>query len=180
MITVTKQVFFTRSQRGRRRIENGPPASQLVPPGRVPRVSRVMALAIQFDDLLRSGTVSDTIELARLARVTQPRITQVMNLLHLAPDIQEELLFLPLVTHGRDPITEKQLRRVCAEADWPKQRKRWGELRVSASVEASMIEVQSGSKALLGKNQNGKKAIKLSAATRGPRHYPAESARPAL
>jgi hypothetical protein len=89
MITVKKQVFFTRSERGRR------------PTG--PRVSRVMALALQFDDLLRSGTVSDTIELARLAKVTQPRITQVMNLLHLAPDIQEELLFLPLVTQGRDP-----------------------------------------------------------------------------
>ena len=120
MITVKKQVFFTRSERGRRRIEDNPPASQTVPPGRVPRVSRVMALAIQFDDLLRSGTVSDTIELARLAKVTQPRITQVMNLLHLAPDIQEELLFLPLVNHGRDPIHEKQLRRVCAKTDWRK------------------------------------------------------------
>jgi hypothetical protein len=129
MITVTKQVFFTRSERGRRRIEDDPPASQLVPPGRVPRVSRVMALAIQFDDLLRSGTVSDTIELARLAKVTQPRITQVMNLLHLAPDIQEELLFLPLVTQGRDPINEKQLRRVCAKTDWRKQRHFWAQVK---------------------------------------------------
>jgi hypothetical protein len=129
MITVKKQVFFMHSQRGRRRIEDKPPASQTVPPGRVPRVSRVMALAIQFDDLLRSGTVSDTIELARLAKVTQPRITQVMNLLHLAPDIQEELLFLPLVTQGRDPIHEKQLRRLCAEISWRKQRQLWSQLQ---------------------------------------------------
>jgi hypothetical protein len=129
MITVTKQVFFTRSERGRRRIEDEPPASQTVPQGRVPRVSRVMALAIQFDDLLRSGTVSDTIELARLAKVTQPRITQVMNLLHLAPDIQEELLFLPLVTQGRDPINEKQLRRVCADISWNRQRAMWATIK---------------------------------------------------
>ena len=129
MITVKKQVFFTRSQRGRRRIEDEPPASQTVPPGRVPRVSRVMALAMQFDDLLRSGTVSDTIELARLAKVTQPRITQVMNLLHLAPDIQEELLFLPLVTQGRDPIHEKQLRRLCAQVCWHQQRRLWLQLK---------------------------------------------------
>ncbi len=129
MITVKKQVFFTRSKRGRRRIEDNPPASQTVPPGRVPRVSRVMALAIQFDDLLRSGTVSDTIELARLAKVTQPRITQVMNLLHLAPDIQEELLFLPLVTHGRDPINKKRLRRICADVSWNRQRQQWAFLR---------------------------------------------------
>ena len=133
MITVKKQVFFTRSERGRRRIEDKPPASQTVPLGRVPRVSRVMALAIQFDDLLRSGTVSDTIELARLARVTQPRITQVMNLLHLAPDIQEELLFLPLVTQGRDPIHEKQLRRLCAEVRWNRQRQQWASLRKTAA-----------------------------------------------
>jgi hypothetical protein len=129
MITVTKQVFFTRSERGRRRIEDEPPASQTVPPGRVPRVSRVMALALQFQGLLRSGTVSDTIELARLAKVTQPRITQVMNLLHLAPDIQEELLFPPLVTQGRDPINEKQLRRVCAKISWNRQRAMWATIK---------------------------------------------------
>jgi hypothetical protein len=128
MITVKKQVFFTRSERGRRRIEDDPPASQTVPPGRVPRVSRVMALAIEFDRLLREGIVANTIELARLAQVTQPRITQVMNLLHLAPDIQEELLFLPLVTQGRDPINEKQLRRICREVSWRKQRQLWSQL----------------------------------------------------
>ncbi|GIW56607.1 MAG: hypothetical protein KatS3mg082_3011 [Nitrospiraceae bacterium] len=128
MITVKKQVFFTRSERGRRRIENDPPASQTVPPGRVPRVSRVMALAIEFDRMLREGIVSSTIELARLAQVTQPRITQVLNLLHLASDIQEELLFLPLVTQGRDPIHEKQLRRICAETEWHKQRQLWSQL----------------------------------------------------
>jgi hypothetical protein len=129
MITVKKQVFFSRGSRGRRRIEDDPPASQTVPPGRVPRVSRVMGLAIQFDDLLRSGTVSDTIELARLTKVTQPRITQVLNLLHLAPDIQEELLFLPLVAQGRDPINEKQLRPLCGQVSWRTQRRLWSELQ---------------------------------------------------
>jgi hypothetical protein len=129
MITVKKKVFFTRGERGRRRIENRPPPSQGVPPGRVPRVSRVMALAIQFEDLLRSGTVSDTVVLASLAKVTQPRITQVMSLLHLCPSIQEELLFLPLVTHGRDPINEKQLLRACAEPDFSKQRRQWENLK---------------------------------------------------
>jgi len=129
MITVKKQVFFTRSERGRRRIEDELPPTHTVPEGRVPRVSRVMALALQFQGLLRSGTVSDTIELARVAMVTQPRITQVMNLLHLAPDIQEEILFLPRVLAGRDPIHEKQLRRVCAETDWRKQRHLWAQLK---------------------------------------------------
>lgn len=129
MITVKKQVFFTHSERGRRRMEDRLRASQTVPPGRVPRVSRVMALAIEFDRLLREGVVRNTTELAQLTHVTQPRITQVMQLLHLAPDIQEELLFLPLVSQGRDPINEKQLRRVCAKIDWREQRHFWAQLK---------------------------------------------------
>lgn len=132
MITLKKQVFFGRSERGRRRIEDQPSPTQMVPPGRVARVSRVMALAIQFEDLLRRGVVSDTIELARLTKVTQPRITQVMNLLHLAPDIQEELLFLPRVVEGRDPINEKMLRRVCAEVGFNKQRQMWETMKRSS------------------------------------------------
>ncbi len=129
MITVTKQVFFTRGERGRRRIADEPSPSQTLPPGRVPRVSRVMALAIQFDNLLRRGVIANTIELARLAKVTQPRITQVMNLLHLAPDIQEELLYLPLIAEGRDPINEKHLRQICRLLSFASQRQKWVKLK---------------------------------------------------
>jgi hypothetical protein len=129
MITVKKQVFFTRGVRGRRRIEEKPAPTQSVPLGRVPRVSRVLALAIQFDDLLRRGVVSDTIELARLAKVTQPRITQVLNLLHLAPTIQEDLLFLPRIRRGRDPIHEKGLRHICKELRFNKQQQMWEKLK---------------------------------------------------
>jgi hypothetical protein len=57
--------------------------------------------------------------------VTQPRMTQIMNLLHLAPDIQEELLFLPRVTSGDDPIHENMLRPIAAESDWARQREMW-------------------------------------------------------
>jgi hypothetical protein len=53
-------------------------------------------------------------------------MTQIMNLLHLAPDIQEELLFLPRVTTGKDPITERDLRPIVAEVDWGAQREMWG------------------------------------------------------
>jgi len=84
-----------------------------------------MALAIKFDGLVHEGKVSDQSDLARLAQVTQPRMTQIMNLLHLTPDIQEELLFLPPVTDGRDPIHERMLRPVAAEIGWEEQRQTW-------------------------------------------------------
>ncbi len=60
-----------------------------------------------------------------LAHVTQPRMTQIMNLLHLTPDIQESLLFLPRVTSGKAAIHEKLLRPIAAEIDWGKQREMW-------------------------------------------------------
>jgi hypothetical protein len=48
-----------------------------------------------------------------------------MALLHLAPDIQEALLFLPRVAAGKDPITERDLRPIAATADWNRQRAMW-------------------------------------------------------
>jgi hypothetical protein len=132
VITVKTKVFFTRGKSGRYRIGDKQPASQSVTAGRVPRISKLVALAIRFDGLLRDGKLSDLAEIARLSRVTQPRVTQVMNLLHLAPDIQEELLFLPRVVEGRDPVHEKLLRGACAEISWQKQREIWASLKIHA------------------------------------------------
>ncbi|MCG3178602.1 MAG: hypothetical protein BIFFINMI_00930 [Phycisphaerae bacterium] len=129
MITITKKVFLAHGHGGRKRLIDKTPAVQQVGPGRTPRISKVMALAIKFDGLLQDGTVADQSELARLAHVTQPRMTQIMNLLHLAPDIQEELLFLPPVVKGRDPIHERMLRPVAAAVDWAVQRQAWTRLR---------------------------------------------------
>ena len=67
---------------------------------RVPRVSKLMALAIRFDEMIQNGEVNDQAELARLGRVSRARLTQIMNLLILAPDIQEAMLHLPRVTGG--------------------------------------------------------------------------------
>jgi len=72
-----------------------------------------------------SGQVADYAELARLGRVLQSRMAQIMGLLCLAPDIQEEILFLPSVEKGRDPVTERQRRVVVAEVDWEELRGRW-------------------------------------------------------
>jgi hypothetical protein len=90
--------------------------------GRVPRISVLMALAIRFDGLLRDGTVPNLTELARLAHVTQPRMTQIMNLLHLAPDIQEALLFLPPVRGREESVSERDLRKVASRRRWCQQR----------------------------------------------------------
>jgi hypothetical protein len=72
--------------------------------------------------------VKDYAELARLGHVTRARVTQVMNLLQLAPDIQEAILFMPEVEEGRDPVKEWQVRPIAAEVNWGRQRGMWREL----------------------------------------------------
>ncbi|MBM4038173.1 MAG: hypothetical protein FJ290_06620 [Planctomycetes bacterium] len=113
-----------------------------VEPGNVPRISRLMALAIKFDDLIRRGEVEDYATLARLGHVTRARITQIMALLNLAPDIQEAILFLPRIVRGRDLITERDLRAITAMSDWDRQRVSWRGLR---SMNTAARERPSGS-----------------------------------
>ena len=97
--------------------------------GRIPRVTKLLALAIQMEHLVGAGEVSGYAELARLKNVSRARITQIANLTLLAPDIQEAILFLPRVPSGRAPITERQLRPIAAELDWSRQRKMWSRLQ---------------------------------------------------
>ncbi len=126
-VTVQFQVHFGRGQKGQRKLRPGV-AKIPVGPGRIPRVARLMALAIRFNELIAAGEVRDYADLARLGHVSRARVTQIMNLLNLAPDIQEAILFLPETPQGTDPITERHLRPIAAEADWGQQRAMWGEL----------------------------------------------------
>src|ERR1035437_9578722 len=69
-----------------------------------------MALAFKFDCMLREGIVTDYADLARLGLVTRARMTHIMNLLNLAPNIQEQIMFLPERTEGRETVAERDLR----------------------------------------------------------------------
>jgi len=120
MTTIKRKVNF--NARGRERKRTAKPSSNA---GRVPRVARLMALAIRLDQLIQSGEVADQAELARVGHVTRARLTQIMNLLQLAPDIQEAILFLPATERGRDVVTERDLRSITGEFDWRSQRNTW-------------------------------------------------------
>lgn len=124
MITVERNVHFQYGRNARKEIQKGQAALE-TPVNRVPRVSRIMALAIRLDQLIKGGVVADQAEMARLGHVTRARLTQIMNLLYLAPDLQEEILFLPTFERGRNQLTEKHLRPIAAISDWRKQRRLW-------------------------------------------------------
>lgn len=117
-VTVTRR-FHTRASR-RRASEHG-----AEPAKRVPRVSKLMALAVTFDQLIREGAAVDQAELARIGRVTRARLTQIMNLLNLVPEIQGQLLDMTIPNAiGRD-ISERQIRPIAAMPCWRRQRRAW-------------------------------------------------------
>ncbi len=100
----------------RRREEQSP--SQ----GRTPRLSRLMALAIHFEGLVSNGAVRNYRELAEAGQVSRARLSQILQLTHLAPEIQEQLLFLPPTRKGFDRVLEKHVRSLARVIDWQKQK----------------------------------------------------------
>src|SRR5437763_15707769 len=122
--TVQCAVHFEREARGRKRVEPGAEQPLLaLPPGRVPRVARFLALALRLQEQLRRGLLKDNAEVARLGHVTRARVSQILTLVHLAPDIQEAILFLPRTQRGRDPVILSDVIPIAMELDWKRQRR---------------------------------------------------------
>ena len=121
--TATCVVRFLKRQRDR------PKSVQATPIGRIPRITRLLALAHRIDGMICSGEVRDLAEAARLAGVTRARMTQIANLLLLATEIQEAILHLPPVLGGEDLISEHDLRKLAAQMEWSIQATVWTALR---------------------------------------------------
>jgi len=106
-------------------VEGPPPTAPERPKGRLPRITRYMALAIYYEDLIRQGHVYDYAEIAALCHVTRARVTQIMNLRLLAPEIQEELISRGRLMGGRETLSLRQLQSVALDSDWRRQREKW-------------------------------------------------------
>ena len=84
----------------------------------------LLALAHHVQRLIDAGRIVDRAEVARRLRWTRARVSQVMDLLLLAPDIQEEVLFLD----AGSPVTERGLRAVVRHEDWREQWRAWNSI----------------------------------------------------
>ena len=91
--------------------EKGENPGRTASEGGLPRITKLMALAIRLEGLLQEGVAKDYADLARLGGVSRSRITQILNLRNLAPAIQERLLQLAENgnAHG---LTEGALRQI--------------------------------------------------------------------
>jgi hypothetical protein len=126
-LTVTRKLEVARVGVGGRQVVTiASPAPVLAPTVKIPRIARLMALAIKLDAMIREGTVKDQAEIARLGHVSRARVSQILSLLNFAPDLQEKLLFLQL-TDGSLLILA-DLYPIVAEANWAVQRALWARL----------------------------------------------------
>jgi len=71
--------------------------------------------------LLSAGTISSYAELTELGHVTTARISQITNMLSVAPGIQEAILYLPRTLQGHDSIHLRQLQPIAMTLEWRKQ-----------------------------------------------------------
>ena len=106
-------------------------ADPVLTTGRLPRITQVVALALHFQEMLRRGDAKDYADLARLGAVTRERMSQIMKLQWLAPDIQQDILYLPPTPAARYTISETAIRKIANILSWTRQRHDWLELKKS-------------------------------------------------
>jgi Zn-dependent peptidase ImmA (M78 family) len=90
--TVTRPVHFHRQAKGRKRLRDKVEESVIVGGTRIPRETQLLALAITFEDMIRTGEARNYAEIARRTGVSRARITQMLKILELAPEIQAGML----------------------------------------------------------------------------------------
>ena len=137
-MSVQVEVSLPERQRARKvphQARQSPVAPRPTPP-RIPRITRLMALAIKFQDMVDRGEVRDYADFARLGYITRARVSQIMNLTLLAPDIQAEILFEPFWS-----LREKHLRDIASEVNWSEQRGRYSRWRENADAVSSPASV---------------------------------------
>ena len=103
------------------------PPEPRAPVRRPAKVARALALAHHLQRLVDQGLVADRAALARKLGLTRARVTQLLDLLLLAPDLQVAVLELEAVD-GVEPMVERTLRAVAHRAYWGNQRREWARL----------------------------------------------------
>ena len=128
-LTINRKFHVATKRCGSKQIQSG--TASVTSAGRVPRISRLLALAHHCFRLVQTGAIINQSELAYFGQISTTRMTQIMWLDNLAPDIQEEILFLPRTTQGRDTIKEADIRPIAKTLDWNKQRQMWKQMKTT-------------------------------------------------
>jgi hypothetical protein len=128
MLTAKHKLEFKSGKRTAKTIVEAGTQPEQPTRGRLPRITKMMALAIRLDHLIKTGQVADQAELSRVGHVSRARLTQIMDLNLLTPDIQEQILFIELYESKFARIPERQFRLVASKLNWNEQRRQLASL----------------------------------------------------
>lgn len=117
-----------------REVASLPFAAALLESNKLPRITHTIAQAILFEDTLTRGEATDHADLARLGAISRERVSQVMKMLWLAPDIQDEILHLPPVRRGDFSIMVPEVSAISDEVLWEDQRILWSNLKLKKEL----------------------------------------------
>jgi len=121
---------FHRVRRAQVQLREGPPPPPREVVRRPAHVARMLALAHHVEAAIAQGRVASAAYVASQLGFTRPRVAQLLDLQLLAPDIQEEVLFLEAVD-GKEPLSERSLRAIALAGTWEVQRERWRDVKAS-------------------------------------------------
>jgi len=116
---LTGTLFRRRSSRVT--LSETPPLPKPEPVRRPAKVARMLALAHHLQSAIDRGFVADRAAVARKLGLTRARVTQLLDLLLLAPDLQQAVLALEAVD-GAESMSERALRAVAHAGSWVEQR----------------------------------------------------------
>ena len=131
MLTAKHKLEFKSGKRTAKTIVEAGTQHEQPTPGRLPRITKIMALAIRLDHLIKSCQVTDQAELARVGHVSRARLTQIMDLNLLAPDIQEEILLSRDNSKNLSLVMESCVRNIARIPSWSVQRQLWKTVKES-------------------------------------------------
>jgi hypothetical protein len=131
--TIEREFHVRRGQHGARRLKDGPRPPPPMPSG-VPRAARLLALAYRWRRAVDEGRVEGYAEVARLYGMARARVSQIVALLYLAPDLQRAVL----AANGTPVPEERPLRRIALMPPWADQRAAWARLRADDATRGGL------------------------------------------
>lgn len=114
------------------KVEGPLPTTLERPEGRLPPIARYRALASDYTECIHQGLVPHYAEIATLGHATRGRVSQIMNLRLLVPEIDEKRITKNRVIEGRDSRSLYQFQQSAGGNNGKNQRKEWRALSATS------------------------------------------------
>lgn len=88
------------------------------------KLAITLSIAHYLEEQIENGRIENRADIARRLGLSRARVTQILTLRWLAPDLQAEILFTEAVD-GIEPFSQRVAREVARILAWPEQRVAW-------------------------------------------------------